>query len=200
MQELSALIQEQPKEQLTDRVEKEPEQEQPTYLKEQASEDILNDEGDIEIVDIEAQPDGKCEIEDENPLTRATMHKISQSASEVIPKTKTIREKRKTAMAVSRATFSVEENSVANKKAKVRSKRSSVGQETENNYQDSSLSILVHPSSKPSPNKKNNSKLTQTSFLTNKSRDKSPDEPLEPRLNQPENLYKEDEAAAESEI
>ena len=54
MQELSALIQEQPKEQLTDRVEKELEQEQPTYLKEQASEDILNDEGDIEIVDIEA--------------------------------------------------------------------------------------------------------------------------------------------------
>ena len=119
-----------------------------------------------------------------------------------MPKTKSVREKRKTAMAVSRATFSVEENSVADKKSKgkVRSKRSSVGQETENNYQDSSLSILVHPSSKPSPNKKNNSKLTQTTFLTNKSRDKSPEEPLEPRLNQPENLYKEDEAAAESEI
>lgn len=100
-----------------------------------------------------------------------------------MPKTKNIREKRKAAMVISRASFSVEDNSVADKKSKLRSKRSSVGQETENNYQDSSTSILVHPTSKPSPNKKNNSKLTQTSFLTNKSRDKSPDEPMEPRLN-----------------
>ena len=75
-----------------------------------------------------------------------------------------------------------------------------MGQETEKNYQDSSMSILVHPTSKPSPNKKNNSKLTQTSFLTNKSRDKSPDEPMEPRLNQPENVYREDEVATEAEI
>ena len=118
MQELSALIQEQPKDQLTDQVEKELEQEQPTYLKEQASEDILNDEGDIEIEDIEAQPENKCEIEDENPLTRATMHKISQSASEVMPKNKGIREKRKIAMVVSGASFSLEDNSVADKKSK----------------------------------------------------------------------------------
>lgn len=160
----------------------------------------MNDEGDIEIEDIEAQPEGKCEIEDENPLTRANRHKISQSESEVMPKTKNIREKRKAAMVVSRASFSVEDNPVADKKSKLRSKRSSLGQETENNYQDSSMSILVQPSSKPSPNKKNNSKLTQTSFLTNKSRDKSPDEPMEPRLNQPENAYRVEDDAAETDI
>ena len=62
------------------------------------------------------------------------------------------------------------------------------------------MSILVHPTSKPSPKKKNNSKLTQTSFMTKKSRDKSPDERMEPRLNNRENAYVDDEIAAETDI
>ena len=114
VQELSALIKEHPKDHLNDQVERELDQEQPTYLKEQASEDILNDEGDIEIEDIEAQAEGKYEMHNENPLSRAGNRKITQSASEVMNRQKSIRDRRKSVMVLS--SFSIEENAYPEKK------------------------------------------------------------------------------------